>query len=141
MDQVLQFVIHHWPMWLALVFVIIMLTQEQALPKMQGVTMLSAERAVNLINRENALILDIRDPEAFKAGHIVDAINLPAHEASVDTTTLDKDKGKALLFIDDTGKQAASAAANLHKAGFERVFVLTGGLAAWREAQLPLVKE
>jgi len=105
--------------------------------KRQGLTALSAAQAVRLIN-QGATIVDIRDQAHFDAGHIVDAINVPATDLAGDATIRVK-KNRPVLVVCDTGAQSSKCAANLRAAGYETVFSLEGGLSAWQRDNLPLV--
>jgi rhodanese-related sulfurtransferase len=107
--------------------------------KGRGLMQVSASAAVQLINK-GALIVDVRPPEAFADGHIVNARNVPLAEFSKDPDPLRKKKNKTLLTVCDNGPGARRAADLLRKAGYESAFSLQGGLAAWRSENLPLVK-
>ena len=100
---------------------------------------ISTADAVRLINQEKAVLIDVREPAEFAAGHAVGARNVPL-------STLDGAKGlpsnKALplVVMCATGARASRAAAQLRKAGHASVHALAGGTAAWREASLPIEK-
>lgn len=96
---------------------------------------LSTFEATQLINRKNAQIVDVRDAAAFAAGSLPGAKNLPAETAQTRSGELKKDC--PVIVIDERGAQASRVATVLRAAGFEQVFVLAGGLAAWRAAGLP----
>lgn len=107
--------------------------------KSSGLAQVSAGMAVQLINK-GALIIDVRPPEAFAAGHIVNARNIPLAELAKDGDPVRKKKNKVLLTVCDNGPAARRAAEILRKAGYESAFSLQGGLGAWRSENLPLVK-
>jgi rhodanese-related sulfurtransferase len=99
-------------------------------------------QATHLINREDAMMLDVRDAGEYGTGHILGARNVPltrlaANEAGGE---LAKRKDKPLIVYDDGGERAAKAAAALRKQGFGRVVNLNGGLGAWKQAGLPVEK-
>ena len=94
--------------------------------------------ATRLINDTHAVVLDIREPAEYAAGHLPNARNIPAGE-------LEKRMGelpaaKPVLVCCDSGSRSGRAIAALRKAGREQVFNLDGGLNAWRQAGLPVVK-
>lgn len=93
--------------------------------------------ATHLINREDAVVVDVRDRAEYEAGHILGARNLPM--ARVESSDL-KRKDKPVIVYCQTGERAPKAAAALKKQGFERVVNLSGGLAAWKQAGLPVEK-
>ena len=95
--------------------------------------------AVRLINREKGVLIDIRDPAEFAAGHCVGARSIPL--ARLDgAKDLPSNKALPLVLVCATGSRAARAAGQLRKLGYEQATVLNGGLAAWREAGLPVEK-
>jgi rhodanese-related sulfurtransferase len=99
----------------------------------------STAQATHLINREDALVIDVREPGEFGAGHILGARNVPV--ARVDGSgELAKRKDKPLIVYCDGGERAAKAAGALRKLGFSRVVNLSGGLPAWQQAGLPVEK-
>jgi rhodanese-related sulfurtransferase len=104
----------------------------------QGVTHVTAADAVRLINK-GALVIDVRKPEEFGQGHIVNARNVPLDRLQ-DDNVLNKQKSKILLAVCADGRTAGRAAGHLRKAGYENAFSLKGGLAGWRTDNLPLVK-
>jgi rhodanese-related sulfurtransferase len=104
----------------------------------QGATHISAADAVRLINK-GALVIDVRKPEDFQAGHIVNARNVPADRVQ-QGDEIHKKKDKILLTVCGDGSSSGRAAGTLRKAGYENTFSLKGGLAGWRADNLPLVK-
>lgn len=97
---------------------------------------LTTLQATQLINSKNAIVVDIRPPEEFAKGSLPNARNLPADKVKDRASELKKDK--PLIVVCATGKSAGPVAAQLRSSGFNEVFVLGGGLAAWREAGLPI---
>jgi rhodanese-related sulfurtransferase len=94
-------------------------------------------QATQLINREDAVVVDVRDQGEYEAGHILGARNVPM--ARVESSDL-KRKDKTVIVYCETGDRASKAAAILKKQGFEKVVSLSGGLAAWKQAGLPVEK-
>ncbi|HYM48459.1 MAG TPA: rhodanese-like domain-containing protein [Burkholderiaceae bacterium] len=97
---------------------------------------LTTLQVTQLINSKNATIVDIRPPEEFAKGSLPNARNLPADKVKDRSGELKKDK--PLIVICANGSAAGKVAAQLRSSGFNDVFVLNGGLAAWREAGLPI---
>jgi rhodanese-related sulfurtransferase len=101
----------------------------------------STAQATQLINREDALVLDVRDPGEFGTGHIIGAKNLPLSRIEAGGSEIaPKRKDKPVIVYCDTGSRAHKAAAALRTQGFGRVVSLSGGLGAWQQAGLPLEK-
>ncbi|CAN5176492.1 rhodanese-like domain-containing protein [soil metagenome] len=104
-----------------------------------GATKVSTTDAVQLINRERAVLIDVSEPAEYAAGHPAGSKSVPL--ASLEATNdLPKNKALPLVIVCPTGTRAARAVATLKKRGFENAHVLAGGLKAWREANLPVEK-
>jgi rhodanese-related sulfurtransferase len=98
----------------------------------------STAQATHLINREDALVLDVREPGEYGAGHILGAKNLPPARLDSGAGDVAKKKDATLILYCDTGDRAGKAIAALKKQGYNKVVSLSGGLAAWRQAGLPV---
>jgi rhodanese-related sulfurtransferase len=96
--------------------------------------------ATRLMNQGTTLILDIRDGADFATGHLPRARNIPLKEIDARVAEIAKFKDKAVLVTCKTGARAAAASRALKRAGFNTVYQLKGGLAAWQQASLPLEK-
>ena len=96
----------------------------------------SCTQAVRLINN-GAKIVDVRDPERFEAGHIVDSINIPLNRLQ-DDQQLPK-KSKTVVVVCDRGVASLRGVDVLRKAGFEQAYSLRGGVEGWTQENLPLV--
>lgn len=97
--------------------------------------------AVHLINRKDAVIIDVREPNEFKGGHIPNARNLPVGQIKDRVKELEKLKSKPLLLVCQTGSRSAQACAGLLTGGFAQVVALSGGMAAWQQAGMPVEKD
>jgi len=104
-----------------------------------GAGAVSTAEAVQLINRERAVLIDVSEPAEYAAGHPGGAKSVPLSglEASTD---LPKNKTLPLVVVCATGSRASRAVATLNKLGFANARPLAGGLKAWREANLPVEK-
>ena len=94
----------------------------------------------SLINHEDAQVFDVSAIADFEKGHIVGAKNIVLSQVSPDNKLLAKAKDQPVVLVCRTGMQSADAAKKLVKAGFAKIFWLDGGVAAWQQADLPLVK-
>lgn len=139
MDQYIQFVINHWSLWLLFATLVILIIYMETTSHVGGVRLISPQDVVNLINREKALVLDIRELSVFQAGHIIGAKHVPEDEFDKKLTKFQKHKTKPVIISDSTGQKAAKYGAKLKKEGFEKVFGVKGGVGAWQGASLPLV--
>lgn len=120
---------------LAAIVAIVMELRQRAV----GTNVIVSGDAVRLLN-SGALALDIRDAKEFEAGHIIDARNVPTAEIGSRAETLKKFKEKPVLVYCDSGTASAAGLKALQAQGFTKVVALRGGLQAWRQDNLPLVK-
>lgn len=97
---------------------------------------LSTLQATQLINSRNAVVVDVRTPEEFATGSLPGARNIPVDK--FDQKMRDIKKDKPLIVVCASGSRAGRAAAQLRASGYAEVYVLAGGLAAWRAAGLPI---
>ena len=101
---------------------------------------LNASGAVQLINREKAVVVDVCDPAEFAAGHVSGAKNVPLGELEAKLPGTVKNKALPLILVCSSGARSGRAAAIAKKLGYEQAQSLSGGLKAWKEANLPLEK-
>jgi len=100
----------------------------------------STTQATHLINREEALVVDVREANEFASGHVLGAKNLPLARLDASGADLAKRKARPVIVYCDGGERSAKALAALKKQGFTRVANLSGGIAAWQQAGLPVEK-
>ena len=101
---------------------------------------LTAQGAVQLINRERAVVVDVREPEEFAAGHVTGAKNVPLNQLEQKLPAAVKNKSLPLLLVCATGARAQRAVATAKKHGYEQAQAVAGGLKSWKEANLPVEK-
>ena len=97
-------------------------------------------QAVQLINRQNAVVIDVRSNDTFKKGHIIDALSLTASTLLNGAKPIEKYKKRPIIIVCHAGMESQKIAATLLNQGYN-AFSLTGGLKAWTSADLPIVKE
>ena len=140
MQDIIQFAINHWLLCGLFIVLLILLMLEEARSKgLLG--QLGPQDLVQLINRESAVVVDIRNREAFKDGHIVGSVNFPQMELEKDFNQLGKYKDRPIVIVCGTGQKSGEIAAKLKKQNFERVHTLSGGINAWQNASMPLVRK
>ncbi len=112
------------------------------LPVIQGAATagLDPTGAVQLINREKAVVIDVCEPNEFAAGHLGGAKNLPLAELEAKLAGTVKNKSLPLILVCQSGMRSGRAVAIAKKLGYERAQSLGGGLAAWKAANLPVEK-
>jgi rhodanese-related sulfurtransferase len=107
--------------------------------KARDIGSVSTSVAVRLIN-DGSAVVDVRDAEKFSSGHIVDSRNIPANDLLQSPDKLKAGK-KGTVLVCDTGARSAELVAKLRKEGQENIFSIKGGLAAWQQENLPVVRD
>lgn len=101
---------------------------------------LSAQGAVQLINRERAVVIDVREPDEFAAGHATGSRNVPLELLETKLGATVKNKSLPVLVMCATGARGQRAVAIAKKLGYEQAQAVAGGLKAWKDANLPIEK-
>ena len=137
-DLILEFLSEQWILVLALASTLAMLFVHESRKAGPAV---SHQQAINLVNGEEGIFLDIRDGKDYKQGHIVDALHLPLVQLGSRMSDLDKYKDKPIIVVCKMGQSASSATKQLRANGFERAQKMTGGMMEWNTLKLPVVSE
>jgi rhodanese-related sulfurtransferase len=140
MQDILPFLQRHGSLAFVLVIVLILLVILEFIKQKQGARRLSPLQTTQLINHENAVIVDIRSVDAFAKGHITSAVSLPLADLEQQIKKLDKFKSSPIVIVCATGLESARAANLLIQKGFN-TFILAGGIRSWQDANIPLVKD
>lgn len=129
--------------WLVLIAVVSgsMLVWPLISRRMSGAAEVGPMEAVQLINRSDAVMIDLREPGEFSGGHAPNARNIPQGQLEKRIGELEKLKGKPVILVCQTGGRSHAAFAQLKKAGLNDIKVLSGGLGAWQQANLPVEKK
>jgi len=141
MERLPEFFSNHASLAMAFVVILgtLLWTLWQSLGR--GLKKLSPMDATQLINREDAVVVDVRTDGEFNQGHIVNAVNIPQKSIEEQLTKLNKYRNKPIIMACRNGQVASGVGSRLRKNGFEQVYNLAGGLVAWEGANLPLVKK
>lgn len=142
MEQISEFVLNNLILFAALVVVLVMLIKAELDHQSNKGLMLSATAAIRLLNNnDDALILDTRSAAEYKAGHISNSKNIQLKDLSAQLEKYVDYKNKPVLVYCNSGNNAIRAIRMMKKAGFENVNNLEGGIAAWKEANMPVTKK
>jgi rhodanese-related sulfurtransferase len=139
-NQIIPFIHHHWLMVILLVIVLVAIVVFEMLEQVNGPKNIGHKIAIHLINREKAVVIDVRDTAAFAQGHIINAINIPAKELEKNITKLNKYKSKPLIFVCDNGQKATQITKKIDNKQFPQVKILAGGIKSWKSEGLPIDK-
>lgn len=138
MDQYIEFITNHPILSLAWVGIVFLIVSGWIKSKLSAVRQINPQQLTLLINRDDGQVIDIRAQKEFNAGRISGAEHLsPENAKKSDFSSLEKYKTKPIIVVCTTGMTAQGAAAAMSKAGFERVYLLAGGMGAWQSASLP----
>lgn len=140
MQQFGEFFINHWDLFLALFVTLGMLVYSSFAARLRGYQEVPPLEAVQLINHDDALLVDVREDSEYATGHVQDSIHIPLGRLSERMAELDAYKGRAVVVGCRSGHRSARACAMLRKQGFEKVYNLRGGILAWESASLPMSK-
>ena len=134
------FLIQHW--WLSSAFIIVagIWAGIELRYTFSGIPKLTPTQAVMLMNREEPIILDVRDFTHFDKSHLQGAINIPIVDLPQGNGKLDQNKSRKILLICEQGMQSGKATSILTKQGFTNLSILKGGFQAWLAEGLPVVK-
>ena len=100
---------------------------------------LTPQAAINMVNSQGAVILDVRNDQEYKQGHVVDALSIPASKIESRIKELEAYRDKPVIIVCKMGQQSGSVGKQLRKQGFEQVYRMSGGMTEWSHMQLPLV--
>ena len=106
-----------------------------------GASSIGPQKAVMLINRQGAVVVDVREKKEFDTGHIVDSINIPLAKLKQRLSELRKHKEKPIVVVCKLGQHSSDAAKTLQESDYAEVFRLSGGLTEWKAQSLPLVQK
>ena len=140
MQQLIEFVTNHIFLFSALVIVLVLIAQN-LLASGGGKHSVAPLKATEMINREDAVVIDVRPIADFNNGHIINAINIPSTALKNQLKQLEKHKGKPIIVACRSGAQSSAACKILRDAGLEPVYNLQGGMMAWQSDSLPVSKK
>ena len=138
--ELVAFAGRHPILSLALAGITLAILYNEIAGRLGGFRRLGPAQLTALINRENALVVDLRPAADFEKGHIAGSKNVQMSQFDPENKHLAPAKALPVVLICKAGESADGAAKRLRKAGFANVGVLEGGIQAWQSAELPLVK-
>jgi len=141
LTQISEFAVNHPFLVLAFAVLLALVFFNEMKIATQRFTSLNPAAAVQLMNTEDVVVLDVREPSETAVGKISGAVQIPVGAVATRIGELEKHKDKTLLVYCKTGARTGAACKNLSKNGFEKLSTLNGGLVAWQEAHLPISKK
>ncbi|MBN2689705.1 MAG: rhodanese-like domain-containing protein [Gammaproteobacteria bacterium] len=140
MQELITFLSHHLLLSLALLVVVALIIVEEQKGIVRGLKKINVQQLTDLINHQEALVVDTRDAISFRSGHIIHAINVPAEHFNEQLNKLAEYKNRPLILVCSAGNDSVRLAKSLYAQGFGKLYSLTGGIAAWQRANFPLTK-
>ncbi len=137
MENLGEFIVNHWILSSLFVVLLFLVFSDSLTRKLGGFNAVDVPTAVNLVNQQKGCFVDIRDKDAFETSHIVDSVNVPLADIEANLKSLKK-KDQPLVLVCDSGQRSKGAAKQFKKHGYTNIYVMSGGLHAWRDAKLPL---
>ena len=133
----LQFLVEKWYLagpWVVMLVLYIMHERNR------GGASVSPAQLTALVNRQEGVVVDLRDSSDYRGAHIVGSVNVPYAKFAKSLDELEKYKEKPIILVCKMGQHAGSAGKQLKQKGFENIYRLSGGISEWQASQLPLVK-
>lgn len=142
MDQLATFIGNNWILFGALIVILFLLINSYVGGMMRGYAAVSPGEAVKMINRDDAVVLDVREDSEYQDGHIINAVHIPLSQLGDKTAELEKKyKDRPVIAACRSGHRSGQACSMLKKAGFENIYNLSGGVMGWKNANLPLINK
>ncbi|MDZ7752053.1 MAG: rhodanese-like domain-containing protein [Gammaproteobacteria bacterium] len=138
MDRVIEFSGNHLGLVSAFFVVLALLLATFLRASLQGFKSVDPMGATQLINHDDAVVVDIREPKELSEGSIINSTHIPLAKFDGSVKQLEKHKDKPVIVVCRSGSRSQVACATLTKNGFDRVYNLKGGILAWQGAGLPL---
>ena len=141
MERLPEFISNHLFLVSLLVSVLMLLIWNLYGSVLSGIKQIIPAELTRLINREDAIVVDVRSDAEFGNNHILGALNIPDADFQSRQQELDKHKDKPVIFYCTSGAVSTKLARTLSSQDFENIYILKGGLPSWQNANLPLTKE
>jgi len=140
MQDLITFISNHPVLCLATALVFVLATIVELIRARRNIINISPSRVTMMINHDNAVVIDIRANDIYRKGHIIDAVSMTSKELRENSKRLEKFRIRPIIVTCNAGIESQKVAALLLKHGYN-VYSLSGGMRAWIEAQMPVVKE
>lgn len=140
-EQLFEFISNHWMMAAALFVVTILLIQDIIDSATRKHKTVSPNEAVVIMNDDQTIVVDVREPPEFAEGHIEGARNIPLGKLDERFGELESHKNKPIIVNCQSGTRSLAAGKKLTKLGFTQVYEMKGGIFAWKDQNLPMTKK
>jgi rhodanese-related sulfurtransferase len=137
-DQLAPFIAKNWILVGALLVIVFLLINSFFGGMLKGFKSVSPSEAVLMINRDDAVVLDVREESEYQDGHIINAMHVPLSQLNDKQEQLAKYKDRPIIAACRSGQRSGQACATLKKAGFENVSNVRGGIMSWQNQNMPV---
>lgn len=141
MKQFLEFVVNHWILWSLFLLTIVVIVFEEIRGRIQGIARVQPSELTSMINRNEPLVIDVRDSNSYLKGHIINSINIPHNQIDSSLDKIKQHENKPIILVDAVGQTAPIEGAKLKHKITNDIHFLSGGIRAWQQAGLPLTKD
>lgn len=141
LEQLIEFAGNHWVLVGALALILALLAKDLLDARLRGYQAIGPIEATQLISHKGAVVLDVREHNEFADGHILNSIHIPLSALGQRLDEIKKYQDRPVVVSCRNGHRSSHACARLHKAGFPNVYNLSGGLTAWKNANLPITRK
>lgn len=136
----MQFILNNWSLVLGIVVVLFMLVWGPLRQMIYGIRHVTLPEAIRLVNHEQAVVIDVREPVEYSGGRIPKSVNAPLSGLAAGLTRLEKYKSRPVIVVCRTNQRSARAAVLLRRHAFANVQVLAAGMTGWQKENLPVEK-
>jgi rhodanese-related sulfurtransferase len=140
-DRLVEFISNHWIMSSGLFIVILLLIQDFIESAFRKHKLVSPTEAVRLMDDDNTVVIDVREPHEFSEGHISNALHIPLGKLEERVYELESHKQHPIIVTCQSGTRSSAACKKLVGLGFNEVFEIKGGMLAWGDDKLPITKK
>lgn len=137
MGNFADFLINHWVLWLLFFILLAAIVSTSLAGNLSGATTVTTGQAVQIVNQQKGVFIDVRENADFVKGHIADSVNLPASSLAEKLSEL-KNKKQPIIIVSSNGQGTIPIAKKLQENGFVDIYLLKGGLQTWNQDRLPL---
>ncbi|MFT6986514.1 MAG: rhodanese-related sulfurtransferase [Psychromonas sp.] len=142
MQEYINFISNHLMLSIGWVAVAAVLLHSLIKDKLTGVTSVTAQQATIMVNKQDAIIVDLRSSDEYQKGHIVNAKNITLSQIEKGNfAEIENHKETPIILVCESGARSSGAATKLVKAGFTQVNNLSSGMGGWASANLPTTKK
>ncbi|MBV9575688.1 MAG: rhodanese-like domain-containing protein [Gammaproteobacteria bacterium] len=140
MQDLITFITHHALLSLITGIIFILLIFIELIRAKRKVFDITPTAATQLINHDNAVVIDLRPNDLYRQSHIINAVSLRSEDIHASPKKLEKYRTRTIILVCNSGTESLKIAATLLKQGYN-AYSIAGGIRAWHSAQMPLVKE